>query len=123
LAFGVAATHDYLGWNRARWAMAAKLHESLSVPKEDIDGGFEYNNLLETRRRFQTRWIHRPGRADIIDRPTTPYRLAFEPLASYEISGHTDCRPWLPEGVRQVYALHRLSAGTSEASPEPGAKK
>ena len=61
LVFGVAATHDYLGWNRARWAAAAELHERWGVPKEEIDGGFEYNNLLESRKRFRTRWIHRPG--------------------------------------------------------------
>jgi len=123
LVFGVAATHDYLGWNRARWAATAELHERWGVPEEEIDGGFEYNNLLDSRKRYRTRWVHRPGHTEIIDNPSRPYRLAFEPLASYEILGQVECRPWLPRGVRRVYYLRRLWAGSSEASPEPDSTK
>jgi hypothetical protein len=124
MVFGVAATRDYLGWNRARWAAATELHERWGVPKEEIDGGFEYNNLLNFRERLRTRWIHRPGFVEVIqESPSRPFRLAFEPLASYEILSHVECRPWLPYGMRRVYSLRRLSAGSSEASPEPDSTK
>jgi hypothetical protein len=119
LVFGVAATHDYLEWNRARWAAATELHEQWGVPKEEIDGGFEYNNFLDARKRFRTRWVHRPGVSELIENPSRPYVLAFEPLAFYEVLGQVECHPWLPRGVRQIYCLHRLSAGRSEARPEP----
>ena len=68
-----------------RWAAATELHERWGALKEEIDGGFEYNNLLDSRERLRTRWIHRPGVADVIrEDPTRPFRLAFEPLTSYE---------------------------------------
>jgi len=124
LVFGVAATHDYLGWNRARWAAAAELHERWGVPKEEIDGGFEYNNLLDSRERLRTRWVHRPGVVEVIQEPPSrPFRLAFEPLASYEILSHVECQPWLPHGVRRIYYLRRLSAGPLATSPEPDSTK
>jgi hypothetical protein len=124
LVFGVAATHDYLGWNRARWAAAIELYERWGISKEEIDGGFEYNNLLDSRERLRTRWVHRPGFAEVIQEPPSrPIRLAFEPLAAYKILGHVECRPWLPHGVRRIYSLHRLSARSLEAPSESNSTK
>ncbi len=41
-AFSVAAQHDYLAWNHARWrALDGLLKEN--VPPESIDGGYEFN--------------------------------------------------------------------------------
>ena len=118
LTFGIAATHDYLGWNRIRWAAATDLHERWGVPKEEIDGGFEYNNLVDSRERLRTRWVHRPGVVEVIQEPPSrPFRLAFEPLASYEILSHAECRPWLPYGIRRIYYLRRLSSGLPEIVP------
>ncbi len=43
LLFSIAATHDYLAWNKARWhALNYLVYEQKISPKE-IDGGFEFN--------------------------------------------------------------------------------
>ena len=49
LGFGVAATHDYLEWNRVRWASTADLQGRLGLAPQEIDGGFEYNNFHNAR--------------------------------------------------------------------------
>lgn len=41
--FSTAAVHDYLSWNRARWAALDYLTKALRVPASEIDGGFEFN--------------------------------------------------------------------------------
>jgi len=41
--FGVAGTHDYLAWNRARWEGLDFLMQERAVAPDRIDGGFEFN--------------------------------------------------------------------------------
>jgi len=40
---GVAGTHDYLSWNRARWQGLTFLMQERAVQPARIDGGFEFN--------------------------------------------------------------------------------
>ena|GEM_PF-1306815 len=42
LLYSVAATQDYMAWNRARWQALIAL-EKTGVPSHEIDGGSEYN--------------------------------------------------------------------------------
>jgi hypothetical protein len=42
LILGVAATHDYFAWNRARWD-AIHAAEQFGATPDTLDGGFEYN--------------------------------------------------------------------------------
>ena len=42
LVLGVAATHDYFAWNRARWD-AIHAAERLGATPNTLDGGYEYN--------------------------------------------------------------------------------
>ena len=42
LGLGIAATHDYFAWNRARWD-AIHAAERLGATPDTLDGGFEYN--------------------------------------------------------------------------------
>ncbi len=56
--FSVAATHDYLAWNRARWRALDFLQSELKISPERIDGGFEFNGWyfrprLQSKRRTQ----------------------------------------------------------------------
>jgi len=39
--FSICATHDYLSWNRVRWDVLNKLHES-GIPLNKIQGGVEF---------------------------------------------------------------------------------
>jgi len=45
IAFSVMTTHDYLSWNRTRWAGIHYLSEVENIPLTDIDGGLEFNGL------------------------------------------------------------------------------
>ena len=40
--FSITATHDYLSWNRARWQALGHLTETMKIPIDKIDGGFEF---------------------------------------------------------------------------------
>jgi hypothetical protein len=46
--FSVAATHDYISWNRARWKAINYLLEEKKVSPKIIDGGFEFNGYYNT---------------------------------------------------------------------------
>jgi hypothetical protein len=65
--FAIAATHDYLSWNRARWAAVQRALDTGVAPAE-LDAGFEYR-----------------GRQGLpLDAgPPLPYRLTFTPIAGY----------------------------------------
>jgi hypothetical protein len=41
--FTVYETHNYFSWNRCRWEAIEYLTEELKIPKDKIDGGFEFN--------------------------------------------------------------------------------
>jgi hypothetical protein len=54
-ALTVAATHDYLSWNRARWQALNDLMRYENVSPSEIDGGFEFNGWhLGTRSATQS---------------------------------------------------------------------
>jgi hypothetical protein len=105
LGFGVAATHDYLGWNRVRWAAAADLQRRLGVRPEEVDGGFEYNNYHHSRERLRAGWIHRPGEAGVVDGSALRGRLAWQPLPDLDVLDHRECLHWLPWGIPRLYLL------------------
>lgn len=46
--FCIAATHDYMSWNRARWAALNYLTNEKKIEKHKIDGGFEFNAWYQT---------------------------------------------------------------------------
>jgi len=48
--FSIRFTHDYLSWNRARWNALNDLMTNHGVSALDIDGGFEFNSWLKTRK-------------------------------------------------------------------------
>jgi Dolichyl-phosphate-mannose-protein mannosyltransferase len=115
LGFGVGATHDYLGWNRVRWAAAAELQGRLGLPPAEVDGGFEYNNYHHSRERIRAGWIHRPGEAGVVDGSALRARLASQPLPDHDVLAHMDCPRWLPWGVSRIYLLNK--AGGLGAGP------
>lgn len=121
LGFGVAATRDYLAWNRVRWAAAAELADRLGLPPDEIDGGFEYNNFYNARERLRAGWVHRPGESGRVERPDLAARLAFQPLPDHDVLGYRDSPHWLPWGVSRIYMLNRRPAGSTSPHPaRPG---
>jgi len=99
--FAVAGTHDYLAWNRARWAALERL-EREGIGAERIDGGFEYNGL----RRYRYPFRPRPGRSWWwVD--DDEYVVAFGPLPGYDERFALPFRRWLPPGEGKVAVLQR----------------
>jgi len=46
--FCIAATHDYMSWNRARWQAINYLTNEKKIARDKIDGGFEFNSWFQT---------------------------------------------------------------------------
>src|SRR5262249_55949614 len=110
LGFGVAATHDYLAWNRVRWAAAADLRGRLGLPPGEVDGGVEYNNYHHGRDRIWAGGIHRPGEDGVVYGSGLRARLAWQPLPDHDVLAQMDCPHWLPWGMSRLYLLNRRSA-------------
>lgn len=45
-AFSVAATHDLLSWNRARWQTIDHSLNNMQISPHQLDGGFEFNHYM-----------------------------------------------------------------------------
>jgi hypothetical protein len=103
----VAATHDYLEWNRTRWAAFHYLTAVLGIPPTDIDGGYEFNGTEEMQRGYRppagkSWWfVHQDD-----------YMVASGPMDGYrEIMRFPVMPKYLPVGVRQVVVLRRAADG------------
>jgi hypothetical protein len=98
-----AATHDYFGWNRARWAAIAEAGRRGATP-ETLDGGFEYNGF----NRFQVLpQLAVPGKSWWWVKDDL-YCVSFEPRDGYAIVQTWSVRAWLPTTPGQVLLLKRL---------------
>ena len=57
--FVVAATHDYLSFNRARWTALERVMRDYAVGPESVDGGFEFNGWYS----YDPAYVARPSRS------------------------------------------------------------
>lgn len=115
LAFGIAATHDYLEWNRASWAAADALHRKANIFREEIDAGWEFNNYVANSRRLYYNRSERdldkgpdertPGGS--VDGRYRRYRVAVSPWTGYEVIERIPISTWLPLDPRAIYVLKR----------------
>ncbi len=106
--FSVTATHDYLAWNRARWAAAAQL-ATQDIPPAQIDGGFEFNGWYATGPVSQKV----PGLKSWWFVRDDEWVISFGPVYGYDPAFTTPFRRWLPPGDdsilvsrRKAYAEH-----------------
>lgn len=113
--YAVAGTHDYLAWNRARWAGLAEL-AAQGVPPAAIDGGMEFNGwtLAATLDRWPTDAEARPGQPPtrkswwwVVD---DRYLVSFRPLPGYTVRRALPYRRWLPPGTGRIVVLERRDA-------------
>lgn len=98
--FSVAGTHDYLAWNRARWAAIHDLFAQ-GVTPDRIDGGFEFSGryLYEDRLEHpaKSRWWVRDDE----------YIIAFGPMPGYKTHQTYEYPSWLAPGHGRILALRR----------------
>jgi hypothetical protein len=94
--FSVAATHDYLSWNRTRWNALHELVDS-GIPKSHINGGVEYvtwNFFSEEKEKW---W----------ESVTPIYKLVFKPNKDEQVIKEYSYSRWLPgDGV--IYLVEDL---------------
>ncbi len=100
-AFTIAATHDYLGWNRARWALLDTLRQQGIAPTR-IDGGFEFDGT----------WLYDPAYVSAPPKSVwwvhdDQYIIQFGTLAGYRIVDSADIDGWLPNFRTQLLVLKR----------------
>lgn len=93
-------THDYMSWNRARWATIDRL-TSQGVPAFRLNGGFEFISppcYVPVRRCD-------PSTDKVVDEA---YVVAFVPRPGYRVVSTTPFSSWLPPGRHQILALERI---------------
>lgn len=99
--FSVAATHDYMSLNRARWSLLDNL-TSQGVPPDRIDGGFEFNGLYLYDPSYVVRpnvgfwWVH-----------DDQYIVRFTPLPGYREMNRAEFGRWLAPGEFHMLLLER----------------
>lgn len=104
--FSIAATHDYLAWNRARWISGNSLLEQ-GVSPEKIDGGFEFNawhlyrygGESQRTQGLKSWWYVRDDE----------WTISFGPAWGCDVAQTTDFRRWLPPGPDSIYVNRRKS--------------
>jgi hypothetical protein len=100
-AFSVAGAHDYLAWNRVRWAAANSLMHEEHVQPQRIDGGYEFNGYLLYDPTLQKK----PGKSLwIFD---DEYVIATADLRGYRRIRDYPYGRWLPPYGLSVLVLHR----------------
>jgi hypothetical protein len=100
--FTVLAMHDYMGWNRARWAAIADLEKAGVAGPANLDGGFEYNGLFSYSPSYKPSneksfwWVDKDD-----------YQIAFGPIAGLKIVREYPYETLLPPATRSILVLSK----------------
>lgn len=103
----IAATHDYLAWNRVRWLALNDLVYKTGVTPTRIDGGFEFNGM-QLYSKEAAKAANKKGWWVVDNEYLIAYTLGTETksegysvLATYPVSAY------LPFSPKNIYVLHR----------------
>ncbi|MGE0744757.1 MAG: ArnT family glycosyltransferase [Rhodospirillales bacterium] len=120
--FSVAATHDYLAWNRARWAALERVMADRGATPWQIDGGFEFNGwYLHDQAQYGSTAPKRSWWWVSDDR----YVASFKPMPGYETILRAPYRSWLWREDRAILVSERrataqsVPADPTSAAPPP----
>ncbi len=102
--FSIAGTHDYLAWNRLRWQMLGELMQKRQLTPAQIDGGSEFNGLLNYRKGYKAVEGKSSWWVDGDD-----WMIGFGPVPGYDIIERRSYRHWLP-GNGELVVLRRTTA-------------
>ncbi|QGZ53960.1 hypothetical protein [Paraburkholderia acidiphila] len=100
-AYAVAGTHDYMSWNRARWALLDTLR-SQGVKPAQIDGGEEFNGTYT----YDPKYVDTPAKSFwwVID---DEYIVQFGDEPGYHTIASIDVDGWLPNFRTKLLTLQR----------------
>ena len=102
LLFSVAATKDYLTWNRVRWSALRSLLSEQALTPSDIDGGFEFNGWYLYDPKFYPDngkswwWVDNDD-----------YIVSMGPIVGYNVFQKYSFQKWLPPGKGEIFVLRR----------------
>jgi hypothetical protein len=103
--FGVAGTHDYFDWNRARWQAVHDLVDVQSVSPMEVDGGLEFNGWYG----YDPKYRDAGGITLAGDmRHNNEYVLSMQPLPDFEVLSRYSYQRWLPWGAGEIVVLHKV---------------
>ncbi len=100
--FTVLAMHDYMAWNRARWAAITDLEKAGVAGPANLDGGFEYNGLFSYSPSYKPSseksfwWVDRDD-----------YQIAFGPIAGLRTVREYPYETLLPPATRSILVLSK----------------
>ena len=102
-AYGVAGTHDYLAWNRARWQALRQLADD-GIAANRIDGGPEFNGPL-----FYAEGSGNSGGGGrswwwVAD---DEYLITMGPVPGYAVDRRVPYSRWMPPGPAEITVLQR----------------
>jgi hypothetical protein len=116
MLYAVCGTHDYLGWNAARWTAINDAMANEHVKPEEMDGGFEFNalyffnpdvDLLQTKKSWW--WVQ-----------NDTYMISFGPVPGYRAMKEYSYTRWLPPGRGTVLVSKKSETALGKtASPVP----
>jgi hypothetical protein len=100
-AYAVTGTHDYMSWNRARWALLDALR-SQGVQPAQIDGGEEFNGTYT----YDPNYVDTPTKSFwwVVD---DEYIVQFGDNPGYHTIASIDVDGWLPNFRTKLLTLKR----------------
>jgi hypothetical protein len=129
--FSVAATHDYLSWNRVRWQALNELMSDQHVNPKQIDGGFEFNAWYLYNRNYPNQLLlyvdqltqNGESTKSGVGSQSTPKKswwwvssddfvVTLGPVPGFAEVKHYHFPRWLPPGEGNVLTLRRSSTDT-----------
>lgn len=103
--FSVLGTHDYMAWNRARWAAITDLESAGIANPANLDGGLEYNGYFsynpfgEKHNGKSWWWIDKDD-----------YQITFGPIAGMGVFKTYPYETLLPPATRAIQVLTAVPA-------------
>lgn len=109
LAFSLALTAEFVGWNGAAWRAAERL-SAQGVPLDHLDGGFAWNGWHFADRLGQGQPAPEagaPAYMELFPFITRQYVVSFSPLAGYQLVGEEAYWSPLRGSKGRLYILRR----------------
>lgn len=102
----VSVTHDYLSWNRVRWAALSNLINDKNISPSRIDGGFEFNGMyLYSAKQVKP---NKNGWWVIDNEFLIAFSEGFHKKEGYVIDSRYPVNSWLPYSPHSIYVMRRL---------------
>ncbi|MHB8886269.1 MAG: hypothetical protein ACYC5H_14580 [Methylovirgula sp.] len=100
--YAVFGVHDYMAWNRARWAAIDDLEKAGIANHFNLDGGFEYNGMSSYSSSYKKSgnkswwWIDRDD-----------YQISFGPIPGMKVLKRYPYETLLPPARRTILVLSK----------------